>query len=250
MWANFDRNAYTREEFAAHVESLKWTTWRPKAICLHNTAAPTLKQWAETGPNHDARITNLQHYYEGMGWHAGPHLFISRGFINGFSNLLQPGVHSRCFNSTHIGIEMVGDYAVEPFDSGDGAMVRDNAVFAMAHLFKAIGVSPTTLVFHRECVQDHHDCPGRLVDKTDMIRRVTELMATLGVDAPPAKPQIVKSPDGTLNLRSNAGADSLITGILKNGDAVEIIDRNAAATWGYVRASDGRTGWVNVRYLA
>ncbi len=180
MWKDFDRTAYTPAQFKDHVAGLKWTDWKPAGITLHNTSAPTLAQWAESGPKHDARIANLQSYYEGeLGWHAGPHLFISRDFINGFSNILEPGVHSRCYNKTHIGIEMVGEYNVEAFDSGDGAKVRDNAVFAMAVLYRAIGKSPDDLVFHKECKKDNHDCPGKNVVKADMIARVKAKMAEL-----------------------------------------------------------------------
>lgn len=187
-WPGFDGRAYTRAEFAAHVASLRWVAWKPAGITLHNTAAPRLDQWAESGAAHQARIINLQHYYETqLGWHAGPHLFISRNYINGFSNLLQPGVHSRCFNATHIGIEMVGDFATEEFDSGDGAMVRDNAVFAMATLYRALNLDPKYLTFHKECTRDNHDCPGRKVNKADLINRILAEMGKPLLVAPLVK---------------------------------------------------------------
>ena len=55
---------------------------------------------------------------------------------------------------------MIGDYSIEPFDSGDAAKVRDNAVAALAALHKALKISPETLHFHKQCVRDHHDCPA------------------------------------------------------------------------------------------
>jgi len=178
MWADFSGKAYSREDFAARIASLKWTIWKPIGITLHNTSAPTLAQWAESGPKHDARIRNLQSYYEGMGWHGGPHWFISRNWLNEFSNPLRRGTHSRCYNATHFGIEMVGDYSTEPFNSGDGAMVRDNAVFAMATLCNRFGFKPERdIVFHKECKLDNHDCPGKLVDKSEVITRVRQAMA-------------------------------------------------------------------------
>jgi hypothetical protein len=74
MWNNFEGLARTREQTLERINTLQWTDWRPQGITLHNTAAPTLEQWAETGPRHDARIRNLQSYYENdKGWHAGPH---------------------------------------------------------------------------------------------------------------------------------------------------------------------------------
>jgi hypothetical protein len=254
-WADFDGKPYTRDEFADHIGWTRWRDWRPSGITLHNTAAPTLAQWAESGPQHDARIRNLQDFYEHeKGWHAGPHLFISRNFINGFSNIRRPGVHSRCFNATHIGIEMVGDFSVEEFNSGDGALVRDNAVFALAHLYRALRLSPSGLVFHKECRRDNHDCPGRKVDKADVIRRVSELMAALGGEPPPAETATtgtVSSSDGSLNLRTSAGTRSMIVSVLSNGDEVTILDDTMVGQtkWLYVRVADGRTGWAAARYV-
>lgn len=181
MWADFSGKAFTREQYATHVASLTWQDWKPIGITLHNTAAPTLAQWAESGPAHDARIRNLQSYYEGMGWHGGPHLFISRDWINEFSNPLRRGTHSRCYNATHLGIEMVGDYNSEQFNSGDGAKVRDNAVFAMAVFCRKFGFNPDKdIVFHKDCKLDNHDCPGKLVTKVDIFARVKDEMARQG----------------------------------------------------------------------
>ena len=48
-WADFDGKPYTRDQFAEHVDKVRWRTWKPSGITLHNTAAPTLAQWAEFG---------------------------------------------------------------------------------------------------------------------------------------------------------------------------------------------------------
>jgi hypothetical protein len=72
---------------------------------------------------------------------------------------------------------MVGDYSREAFDSGDGAKVRDNAVVAVAALYRALQLDPAGLKFHRECLRDRHSCPGRNVDKADFIARVKKALA-------------------------------------------------------------------------
>jgi hypothetical protein len=201
-WKGFDPVPYTRESFLAHVNATDFSAWGgspyaqgnkvPKFLTLHNTSMPTLKMWVESGPQHDARLQNLESYYAGLGWHAGPHGFISRNFINGFSQLNQPGVHASCFNAVSIGLEMVGEYDSEPFDSGDGAMVRDNAVFAAAALHNKLGWDPAKYVygvsglhFHVECKRDNHDCPGKLVKKPDLIGRIVAEMVRQKA-APPA----------------------------------------------------------------
>lgn len=178
MWANFDKSTYDLPAFAAHVGSLRWTDWKPKGITLHNTGSPTLAQWVELGPSHDQRILNLESYYENEEhWHAGPHFFVGRSHISGFSNPLEPGVHASCFNRDHLGVEMAGDFSTEPFNTGDGAMVRDTAVAGLAILFHALGLDPrSTLNFHRQCVADHHACPGSNVNEADAIARVAAAM--------------------------------------------------------------------------
>jgi hypothetical protein len=179
-----DGRAYTREQWRAHVEATEWTnfsasTRRPIGVTLHNTWKPTLANWVETDPQRINALNGLRHYYEGMGWHGGPHAFVSRQFINGFSPLELWTIHSTCFNHTHIGIEMVGNYSQggEPFNAGDGALVRDNAVFAVAVLMTKLGLDPErALVFHRDCTSDHHDCPGDGVGKADMVARIRAQM--------------------------------------------------------------------------
>lgn len=198
MWKGFDGRPYTQDEFTAHVASLDAGAMRwCRFITLHNTSAPTLAQWAESGPAHDARIRNLESYYESqLGWHAGPHLFVSRSYINGFSDLTKPGVHASCFNPVSIGIEQVGEFDVEEYNSGDGALVRDNAVHAVAVLCNKLGLRPDGYVygvsglhFHVECKHDNHDCPGtKARNKGDLIARILYRMHDLaaGVSLPVA----------------------------------------------------------------
>ena len=188
MWKGFDPTAYSQDAWLAHVVAIKPSdmTWKPIGVTLHNTGAPTLGQWAESGPAHDARLRNLQKYYESnLGWHHGPHAFISRTRINGFSPLSEPGVHSTCFNRDHFGIEMVGDYEPggDAFASGDGALVRNNAIWALAVLHKKFGFDPERLTFHRDCPRDRHACPGSQVEKEDIIMRVKTLMNAILADS-------------------------------------------------------------------
>jgi hypothetical protein len=167
---------FTPAEFRTYVAGLKWPGWRPKFIVLHNTAEPNLRQWAHgnTGKDYEhKRIVNLNAYYRNQeGWRSGPHLFISPSLIWVACDLGANGVHASCYNSESIGVEMVGDYGVEDFASGDGAKVRDNAVAALAILHHALGIGPDTLRFHKECLRDHHDCPGKNVGEEDIVQRV------------------------------------------------------------------------------
>lgn len=188
-WNDFVGKALTRSEIADQIASLVWTpkVWcpeapqMPKGIVLHNTALPTLAMWAEAGPNHDARIRNLKTFYrDDQHWNGGPHWFVSRDWINEFDGPLEHGTHSPSFNKTHFGLEMVGDYDKEAFDTGDGAKVRDNAVFLMAVLCRKFGWDPgTSIILHKEDPKTTHDCPGKNVHKADVIARVAAQMAII-----------------------------------------------------------------------
>ena len=185
---------YGPEEFEAYAATLKWNGWKPSFIVLHNTAEPNLAQWQHNGMGQNAglqRIKNLNHYYASLGWHSGPHIFVAPDYIWVACDLTQDGVHASCYNHVSIGVEMVGDYARESFETGAGAQVRDNAIVVLAALHKALGISPDTLHFHKECIRDHHDCPGSNVVKTDVIARVKAAIAGSPVSTEAASAEAV-----------------------------------------------------------
>ena len=175
--------ALTAVEFSAYVEKLHWANWRPQFLVLHNTAEPNLAQWIHSGLGKTAgaqRVKNLNHYYKTEeGWHSGPQIFVAPDFIWVACDLEADGVHASCYNRVSIGVEMVGDFATEPFDSGDGAKVRDNAVACLAALHKVLHISPDTLHFHKECLRDHHSCPGSNVTKENVVSRVKSALLTI-----------------------------------------------------------------------
>lgn len=193
-WAGFDPTLYSPAQYQAHVESLPHLPW-VKFIVLHNTGLPTLAQWTDAGVSEVQRLINLEHYYEKVlvpHWHAGPHGFISPTHICGFSDPTKPGVHASCFNPVSLGFEMAGDFSTETFNSGPGAQVRDNAVFALAVWHRKLGLRPDGyqygvrgLHLHKDCIRDHHSCPGKNVDRDDMVCRI---LAKMGVSSGPATP--------------------------------------------------------------
>ncbi len=184
---------YTPGEFADFVEGLAWNGWRPKFVTLHNTAVPTLAAWLDSNHAAKQRIESQRHYERDiLHWHSGVHLFVAPNLIWNLCDLTQDGVSVSCWNHRTLGIEMIGDYATEAFDSGAGARVRDNAVAAMAILHRKLGLRPDHyrmglcgLHFHRECSRDHHDCPGRNVVKADVVARILKEMAALSRAAVP-----------------------------------------------------------------
>ena len=91
-------------------------------------------------------MRNLENFYQNVQkWSAGPHLFVADDLIWVFTPLNVSGVHSPSWNGISWGVEMVGDYAVEPFDPA----VRDNTLSALATLHAALGLNPDTLRLHK-----------------------------------------------------------------------------------------------------
>jgi hypothetical protein len=210
MWPNFDGKPYTRAQLAAHINACDFSKWkrkdgsigRPAFITLHNTSSPDIKLWMSWSPQKRQQyILNMQPYYEGMGWRAGPHFFVPPQddiCAFGFSDLMAAGTHASCFNNLSIGIEMVGEFDYERFDTGPGAQVADNAIYLMALLHNKIGITPVPyaydqhgLHFHVECKRDNHDCPGSFVRKPDVVARVQAKMAELAAPVVAAAPMAV-----------------------------------------------------------
>jgi N-acetylmuramoyl-L-alanine amidase len=184
--------SYTPDEFAIFVDKLEWNGWQPKFVTLHNTGIPTLAAWLDSGHAAQQRIEGQKHYERDiLHWHSGVHLFVAPNLIWNLCELTQEGVSVSCWNHLTLGIEMIGDYATERFDTGPGAQVRDNAVAAMAILHRRLGLRPDQyqmgvrgLHFHKECSRDHHDCPGRNVAKADVVARVLAKMDALSRTQP------------------------------------------------------------------
>jgi hypothetical protein len=170
-WKGIVGKNFSPQEFKEYVQGLSWDEWQPQFIVLHNTGEPTLAQRPE-GLTYQ-HILGLQSYYrDEQGWSGGPHLFIDDRQVWVFTPLTVPGVHSPSWNSMALGVEMLGDYDFEEFDSGRGAAVRDNAVAAIAIISAALGLDPDSMKLHREDPGTDHHCPGDHVDKAAFIQAV------------------------------------------------------------------------------
>jgi N-acetylmuramoyl-L-alanine amidase-like protein len=171
-WKGIVGRGFTQADFRHYVDTVSFDTWRPQFVVLHNTAAPTLAQWHSVSG--DSRMRNLEAYYrDTMQWSAGPHLFVADDLIWVFTPLNTTGVHSPSWNSMTWGVEMVGDYDTETFTNP----LRDNALSALATLHGALGLDPGLLKLHKEDPKTTHICPGRNVDKDDIIAGISQAMA-------------------------------------------------------------------------
>ena len=173
-WKGIIGRGFRSQEFIDYMSTLIFSDWRPQFVVVHNTAAPKLSQWHST-PG-EQRMKNLEDYYKNkQKWSAGPHLFIADDLIWVFTALTTSGVHSPSWNAISWGVEMVGDFDTEPFNPG----VRENTVDALATLHALRGLDPVTIRFHKEDPKTtHKNCPGKHVDKADLVQRVQERMAS------------------------------------------------------------------------
>lgn len=175
-WKGIVGVSHTAVDFDKYCHGVQWTAWRPSFIALHNTASPSLAQRPQGLTKQ--HILNLESFYrDDQKWSAGPHLFVDDKQIWVFTPLNLSGVHSPSWNKIAMGVEMLGDYSKEKFDSGRGLKVQQNAVAAVATLSAVLGLDPETMKLHKEDPATDHDCPGKNVDKAAFIQAVKNLMA-------------------------------------------------------------------------
>ncbi len=176
---------WTPAELKQYLGTLDKPAWAT-SITFHHTGVPSLEQRPRGFlPNH---MTNLQNYYQVTnGWSAGPHLFIDEDQCWGMSDFRQHGVHAKSFNSSSIGIEVLGNYDVESPNTGRGQQCWSIAAAAGKALLDWLGLQPSVLTvnFHRDDPKTTKTCPGTLVDKNWVIEQMNavaaaEAMAALG----------------------------------------------------------------------
>jgi hypothetical protein len=179
-WKGIVGRGFTSGEFHCYVQTLEFVTWRPRFVVLHNTGEPTLMRWHAMPI--ERRLRGLERYYRDVrGWSGGPHLFVADDRIWTFTPLTVPGVHSPSWNADSLGVEIVGDYDREEFDS----QIRANTVSVLSALHTVLKLPPSTLKFHREDpLTTHTNCPGSGIRKSDLI---DEMAARMTPAAGPAE---------------------------------------------------------------
>jgi hypothetical protein len=176
-WKGIIGASFTPATFDQYCHRLHWLAWRPGFVVLHNTAEPSLAQRPQ-GLTKE-HILGLEKFYRNVQkWSAGPHLFVDDRQIWVFTPLTESGVHSPSWNKLALGVEMLGDFQREPFDTGRGRKVRDNALAALATLHAVLGLDPATLRLHKEDPLTTHHCPGNNVHKGEIIDAVQALLVT------------------------------------------------------------------------
>ena len=186
-WKGIVGTSFTPDDFDSYCHTLVWNAWRPSFLVVHNTGIPSLAQRSKGLTK--THIHNLEVFYrDQQRWKAGPHLFVDDKQIWVFTPLIVSGTHSPSWNKVALGIEMLGDYERESFDSGRGLKVKQHTVCALATLCAILGIDPSTMKIHREDPLTTHACPGKNVRKLELIQEVTDLIISRHAGEHPIKP--------------------------------------------------------------
>ncbi|RYG18752.1 N-acetylmuramoyl-L-alanine amidase [bacterium] len=239
---------FTPSAFADYAAHVPLGDWKPNLVVLHNTAIPSLKQ----RPNgfSEANIEDLRHYYgEVQNWKGGPHLFVDHVGIWVFNPLDRRGTHSPSWNARSWGVEMLGDFAVEPFDTGNGLRVQNHAVSALAALFRRLEIAQITnanFKLHKEDPKTDHDCPGKHVDKAKVRVAVQALLTAAPTGVWPEFPARI------VVYRRGGGQSptAIVEAVLRNGTVYADAEELSEAT-GIATAEDGEVGlraFVGAKY--
>lgn len=164
---------YRPDEFAAYLQTLKWNAWKPQHVVIHHCAAPSLAQRPHGFLEQHMR--NLQSFYEEKGWSAGPHIFTDDDQVWTFSPMTARGVHAVSFNSTGIGIEMLGDYDTEDPWSGRGLQVLTTTCHAVKAILARLGLAPAAVRFHRDDPKTTKTCPGKKITKEAFLAHLAKV---------------------------------------------------------------------------
>lgn len=182
-WAGVDGRVLIMDHFA-ELPAPDLSTFKPQFVVLHNTDNPMLDEalakangrgwW--TSVSDQQRLLNMQTYYHDTEkWRSGPHLFVTDQAICLFTPLSERGTHSPSWNSVSWGIEIVGNYDLEPLT----LETRANVIVALGMLCKWGGFAPETTKLHKEDpLTTHKTCPGKNIDLSDILDGTKQFLET------------------------------------------------------------------------
>lgn len=151
----------TLEGFKKYIKGKNFQPNNPYRLILHHTWKPTEKDW-----NGQTTINALKKYYEGLGWSAGPHIFIAPDGIWLFTDMKYQGIHAGEGNYRSIGIEVVGNY--------DGAKwsgkIKEQAIGVIKALMDELKIKDENLCFHRDF--SSKTCPGKAITKEWILEKI------------------------------------------------------------------------------
>lgn len=165
------KKPFTIEGLGEYLKTRDFSKWKPSLIVVHHCAAPSLKQRPQGFIQQ--HMENLENYYEDeLGWSGAPHIFTDEDQAWVFNPLNEPGTHAKSFNSTGIGIEMLGDYDSEEPWSGRGLQVLTFTAQVVKLLLEFFNLPMEAVKFHRDDPKTTKTCPGEKISKDAFLNLV------------------------------------------------------------------------------
>lgn len=149
---NIINKCLSAKEFKDYIAKKSFSPNNPNKLCLHHTWKPDVADW-----NGAKTISGLKRYYEGLGWSAGPHLFIAEDGIWLFTDMNKQGIHAGLGNKNSIGIEVVGNYDPKVWKG----KTKENALSVIELLSAKLGLTFGDIHYHR--MYSAKTCPGKMI---------------------------------------------------------------------------------------
>lgn len=199
-------------------------------VTLHHTVVPTQATWRGR-----RTMEALGRYYRGLGWPAGPHLFLAPDGLYAGTPLAVPGVHAGACNQGSIGLEVVGNFDQQAW----GPVLQARVYELTCLLLRWMRRDETSVRGHRECLSNK-TCPGAAIAMGTVRTHIrNDLFAAERFRVAVLAARVRDRPDtagGSLGTLAR-GATVPCHPVL--GGAVE-----GSREWVRVRLSDGRIGYV------
>ncbi|OGH90754.1 MAG: hypothetical protein A2507_00915 [Candidatus Magasanikbacteria bacterium RIFOXYD12_FULL_33_17] len=173
-----------RSQFTSYANSKNYGSLPPNKLVIHHTWSPSKEEW-----NGQNTVLGLKHYYEGLGWSAGPHLFVAEDGIWLFSDMSRDGIHAGSGNHLSIGIEVVGDYDNQVW-CGE---TKTNTLHSINTLLKKLNIPDSEIHFHRD--YSKKSCPGNAITKQWVLTELTKYRQQIGEATVASTDNIVKEGD-------------------------------------------------------
>jgi lysozyme len=194
---------FTPDAFDAYckniiVPALKTSGWTPLGAVLHNTGR--IPDWEKISAAQHVR--NMSVDWVARNFTGGPHFLVTpTGSIMAVWPAWKRGTHSPSYNHDYWGVEMVGDFTLDPFPD----VMRVAATRLLSALY-SIGLNKTAdetnFHLHKEDPRTTHKlCPGiKCGDKAAWLSRIN-----YGTSAPapvpvPVHVALMPVPEGTREL--------------------------------------------------
>ncbi len=232
-----------KEDYITNTNNFSKTNNTQQYIVIHDTANEASSADAEAHrryfQNNDRRVSI--HYV--VDKDSGVHVLQDNYSAYHVGDLNNTSARN---NKTTIGIELCVN---DPKGSSGWAKVRENGALLTKKLMSTYNIPASNVIMHKDCTGKN--CSARMI--ANNYKEWNEFKKSIGTTALTEttyhKLGRVNSPDGTLNVRSQANASASLIATLKNGQEVEVTHK-VSNGWYKLKLSDGKVGYANGTYIS